>query len=48
MFSDELDKTKYEYDNLKKSFVSQLMNIPLQHGKYSGQAIWVRSLIHRI
>ncbi len=24
------------------------MNIPLQHGKYSGSALWVRSLIGRI
>ena len=46
LFTGELDKAKYEYDNMKKQSVS--MNMPLHHGKYSGQAIWVRSLIARI
>ena len=32
-FSEEMDKAKAEYENLKKN---SSMNIPLHHGKYSG------------
>lgn len=46
MFVSELDKAKLEYDNMKKN--TPLLNFPLHHGKYSGQAIWVRAQIHRI
>lgn len=41
MFVYELDKAKLEYDNMKKNM--GLLNFPLHHGKYSGQAIWVRA-----
>ena len=40
-FLSELDKAKLEYDNMKKNIT--LLNFPLHHGKYSGQAIWVRA-----
>jgi hypothetical protein len=43
LFITELDATKQEFDNTKK-----VLPIPLGHGKYSGQCIWVRGLIHRI
>jgi len=59
LFSDELDKAKHEYDKLKnesrktdinesKKQESLSFNMPLTHGKYSGQAIWIYGLIKRI
>lgn len=43
LFINELDAAKHEFDNMKRG-----VPIPIGHGKYSGQAIWVRGLIHRI
>ena len=44
LFDKELEKAKLEYDNALKSREPWRFN----YGKYSGTAIWVRSLIHRI
>jgi len=46
LFTVELDKAKFEFDNIKKSPL--LLNLPYHHGRLSGQALWVRMLIHRI
>ena len=43
LFVQELDATKQEFDNMKR-----VIPMPIGHGKYSGQCIWVRSLVHRI
>ena len=44
----ELEKAKFEFDRGLKPNQSQSLNIPIYHGKYSGHAIWLRSLIFRI
>ncbi len=43
-FLQELEQTKYEFDHMKH--IKNL--VPINQGKYSGQAVFVRSLIHRI
>jgi dynein heavy chain len=43
LFVQELDATKQEFDNMKR-----VIPMPIGHGKYSGQCIWVRALVHRI
>lgn len=43
-FQQELEQTKYEFDHMKH--IKNL--VPYNQGKFSGQSVWVRSLIHRI
>lgn len=51
MFISELDSTKAEFEKrIEYSNKNNLkiLNIPIGHGKHSGFAVWVRSLIFRI
>lgn len=46
MFKEEIDKAKSEHDQSAKPQAK--LNIPLNHGKTSGIAIWVRSNMGRL
>jgi dynein heavy chain len=43
LFIFEIDSTKHEFDSIKK-----ISYYPLQNGSFSGQAVWVNALSHRI
>jgi len=43
LFCEELEGAKSEFENMKSNAI-----IPFIHGKYSGQSIIVRQLVHRI
>jgi hypothetical protein len=43
LFFEELEGAKNEFENMKNS-----ASIPFIHGKYSGQSLIVRQLVHRI
>mmetsp|Transcript_23925 Transcript_23925/g.20935 ORF Transcript_23925/g.20935 Transcript_23925/m.20935 type:complete len:561 (+) Transcript_23925:252-1934(+) len=46
LFKKEVEKANAEYDSMAKKDKSEF--VQLTHGKHSGMALWVRSLIHRL